>query len=526
MEALTTVMFHSRDRRSARSTRNRRPQPDQPRFARPVLEELEQRDLPSATGWEAVPHTDMTPLAGTNASAVYTPAVLWQAYGIHNMPYDGRGQTIAIVDAYDDPNIWADLQQFDRTFGIVNPPSFIKATPQGMPAANATWIGEIALDVEWAHAMAPRANILLVEAKSASSGDLLAAVDYARNYPGVSVVSMSWGGPEFFNESLYNPYFVTPANHLGGGGRAGGVTFVASSGDSGAWSGPEWPSVSPNVLAVGGTTLNYSSSGVFTESGWSGSGGGYSQYVTEPTYQNGMQHSGRRSNPDVAYNADPATGVYVFNSYAVPAGYAGWYSYGGTSAGAPQWAAIIALADQGRAQLGLGSLANAQATIYALPASDFHTINGGNNGYAATSGYNPVTGRGSPYADRVVQGLIAAGSSTLIVRTASGGSAAGGVVSPNGSGAIDALAGDEGTAFVVYFDTAPVVPATLRAANTLFATSNDDSSSPGFPALTRRDDLLRDVTRSFFSRRLHDSAAEEGQNVFDRALFGDTAETI
>src|SRR5207253_5967612 len=107
------------------------------------------------------------------------------------------GQTIAIVDAYDDPTIAADLAYFDTQFGVSAPPSFVKATPSGQPAYNSGWAGEIALDVEWAHAVAPGANVLLVEAKSSSFADLLAAVDYAAAQPGVSVVSMSWGSGEF-----------------------------------------------------------------------------------------------------------------------------------------------------------------------------------------------------------------------------------------------------------------------------------------------------------------------------------------
>src|SRR5205085_2919100 len=106
-----------------------------------------------------------------------------------------------------------------------------------------------------------------------------------------------------------------------------------------------------------GTSLRLTAGGAYgSESGWAGSGGGYSKYFAEPTYQNGVQHTARRSNPDVAYNADPSTGVYVYNSYALPPSYTGWYSFAGTSAGAPQWAGLIALADQGRAAKGLGSI--------------------------------------------------------------------------------------------------------------------------------------------------------------------------
>src|SRR5207245_1555224 len=133
---------------------------------------------------------------------------------------------------------------------------------------------EAALDTQWAHAIAPNARILLVEAKSSSGTDLLNAVDYARNRADVVAVSMSWGGGEFSSEAAYDFHFTS--SH--------GVVFFASSGDSGA--GAEWPSVSPNVVAVGGTTLSFDSNGNLSwESAWSGSGGGVSAYEPQPGYQ-------------------------------------------------------------------------------------------------------------------------------------------------------------------------------------------------------------------------------------------------
>src|SRR5579863_8717693 len=140
----------------------------------------------------------------------YTPAQIKQAYGFNQIsfngtPGDGRGTTIAIVDAYDDPNIAGDLHQFDLAFGLPDPPSLTKVNQTGstsrLPAANAGWITEIALDVEWAHAIAPGANILLVEAKSDYNSDLMAAVNTGRNYAGVNAVSMSWGGSEYSGET-------------------------------------------------------------------------------------------------------------------------------------------------------------------------------------------------------------------------------------------------------------------------------------------------------------------------------------
>ncbi len=179
-----------------------------------------------------------------------------------------------------------------------------------------------------------------MEANSASLGDLLTAVNYARQQAGVSVVSMSWGGSEFNGETAYDSYFTTPAGHAP-------VTFVASSGDSGG--DGEWPAVSPNVLSVGGTALSMNSSSVRTsETAWSGSSGGVSAYESEPAYQTGVQSTGRRTTPDVAYDANPNTGVAIYDSVSY-AGQSGWFTVGGTSAGSPQWAALMAIANQGRA---------------------------------------------------------------------------------------------------------------------------------------------------------------------------------
>jgi hypothetical protein len=376
---------------------------------RPRAEQLEARDLPS----------------------VYTPAQIRQAYGFNQVSFgsvaaDGTGQTIAIVDAYSEPNIYSDLNTFDQQFGIAggSSSSFLTvATPQGAPAADAGWAMEIALDVEWAHAIAPGAKILLVEAANNNFLNLMSAVQYAAAQPGVSVVSMSWGGGEFSSETAYDSYFTTPAGHQG-------VTFVASSGDYGA--PPSYPAVSPNVLSVGGTTLTLSSSGGYgSETAWSGSGGGLSAYEGEPGYQQGAQSTGKRGNPDVAYNADPSTGYYIYDSVPYN-GYAGWWAPGGTSAGAPQWAALVAIADQGRALAGKGSLDGPTQTlpaIYSLSSSAFHDVTSGSNGYAAGPGYDEATGRGSPVANLVISGLVAYGGGT----TSTGGGSSSGSGSGSGS---------------------------------------------------------------------------------------------
>lgn len=398
-----------------------------------LIEELESRRLLAAAIASTVhPLLTVIPMAGgTPTNSGYTPAQIRAAYGITGLTFnngtvlaDGTGQTIAIVTAFDDPTIEADLAVFNKAYGLPAPPSFKKIVPAGTPK-DAGWSLEAALDVEWAHAIAPKANILLVEAASDNTDDMMAAVDTARKQPGVVVVSMSWGGSEFRGESSYNTYFATPAGHIGGSGLAGGVTFVTASGDDGA--GAEWPSSSPYVMSVGGTALAIAAAGGYgSEGGWNGSGGGYSTYEKQPTFQSRVQSTGARAIPDVAYVASPSTGVAVYAT-----GY-GWTRLGGTSAGAPQWSGLLALVNQGRALAGKGSIANAQAAVYTLPAADFHDITTGSNGYSAKAGYDLVTGLGSPRADLVVPGLVQAASVTTITTT--GGTGTGGGTGSGSSG--------------------------------------------------------------------------------------------
>jgi subtilase family serine protease len=390
------------------------------RTFRPGLEMLEALDLPS--GITLVPtyvlggHPLASHQSGSGAPSGLSPAQVRAAYGIDQISFkngsvagNGAGETIAIVDAYDDPSIANDLHQFDSTFGMPDP-TFTKVNETGgtsLPSPNSGWAGEIELDVEWAHAVAPGASILLVEANSASDTDLIAAVNYARQQPGVVTVSMSWGSTEFSGEQSYDSTFTTPTGHAG-------VTFFGSSGDSG--SPAIWPALSTHVVAVGGTSLTLGATGAYQgETGWSGSGGGISQYETAPGYQQGLTidngsgtvaANGHRAGPDVSYDADPTTAFAVYGTY----GWGGWAEVGGTSAAAPQWAALVAIADQGRAASGLASLDGYTQTLpdlYQLPASDFHDLTSGSNGgYSAGAGYDLVTGRGSPIANLVVAGLV------------------------------------------------------------------------------------------------------------------------
>ena len=397
------------------------------------LEQLERRQLmtvSAASSPVAVPlYEELTtvkadgtvvPLASSGPTG-YTPAQIRHAYGFDQISFsggtvagDGSGQTIAIVDAYDDPNIANDLHQFDLAFGLADP-SFVKVNQNGgsaMPQADAGWSAEIALDVEWAHAIAPKAKIVLVEASDASYTNLMAAVNYARNVAGVAAVSMSWGGGEFSSEVNYDSYFTTPAGHSG-------VAFVVASGDSGAPA--EYPATSPNVLSVGGTSLRLtSSSTISSESAWSGSTGGLSAYESEPSYQAGVvtQTTTRRATPDVSYDSDPNTGFPVYDSYGTSLP---WAQYGGTSDAAPQWAALIAIADQGRVLNGLPAITGSQVLqgIYYMPSSYFHDVTSGSSAgspaIAATAGYDLATGRGTPVANAIVYAWV--GSSTTTTTT-------------------------------------------------------------------------------------------------------------
>jgi hypothetical protein len=369
----------------------------------------------------------------------YTPGQIRHAYGFDQINGDGTGQTIAIVDAYDDPNIFKDLDVFDSTFGIPGGAAsnfLTKATPQGKPRTSANWAGEISLDVEWAHAIAPGAHILLVETGSNSLSDLLGGVSYANSQPGVVAVSMSWGGGEFSSEVLYDSYFTTA-----------GITYTAAAGDS---PGEIWPSTSSNVLSVGGTTLaglnkasDYSSA---TETGWSSNGGGTSAYEPLPSYQSGVTNTSTRANPDVAFDADPNTGVAIYDTVAY-FGQTGWFQAGGTSLGAPAWAGLVAIADQGR---GAGhSLSSTQtlATLYANP-SDFHYI-ASSAANTTAPGFNLATGLGTPIANRVVQSLVAAKAAPA--QTSGTTSTAGQTLASNGNRSATAKDITTSTPVVTFF---------------------------------------------------------------------------
>lgn len=348
-----------------------------------------------------------------------TPAQIRHAYGFDTVvfgatPGDGTGQTIAIVTAYDTPTALSDLKKFDTQFNIPDPPTFTKmsqigskiALPPTDPAGPGNplgnWERETLLDIQWAHAIAPGADILLVEADDNTPANLYQAAAFAASQPGVSVVSMSFGFGETLLDTSTNSIFTTPSGHAG-------VTFVAATGDTG--SPGSYPAYSPTVLAVGGTTLTLDPLGNITsETGWSGSGGGISLFQTQPSYQTGTvsQTNTRRATPDVSFEADEATGVPYYDSYNNSAA-APWTKVGGTSFSAPAWAGLIAIANQGRTLAGkavLDGVTDTLPTLYQLPSADFRDILTGSNGFNAVVGYDLVTGRGSPRASLVINGLI------------------------------------------------------------------------------------------------------------------------
>lgn len=340
----------------------------------------------------------VTPQAGlTSGNKVYTPAQIRAAYQLPALPSSwsnlsasqaakyGAGQTIYIVDAMHDPNITAELNAFNRAFGLptcttslltpttalplasadvskgcefvvaYSNASSITATP---PTYDSDWATEIALDVQWAHATAPLARIVLIEAPSASVNDLLGAVNLA-NAMGPGVVSMSFGANEGSWMSSVDSAF-----------SAANMTYLAATGDSGK--GVSWPSASSQVLAVGGTSLSSYTSTSRNEVAWTSTGGGISQYITVPSYQTlavpGLGTQTNRNVADVAFNADPSTGQYTA---VIPQGSTSvkWYSVGGTSLATPQWAGVVAVTNATRSQSGQGPLGLVQNYLYQTASS-------------------------------------------------------------------------------------------------------------------------------------------------------------
>lgn len=340
-----------------------------------------------------------TPLVASSAPAGYSPATIDAYLGT---TASGAGQTIDIVDAYADPTLVGDVDTFSHQFGL---PSVCKGSnstgcfdltvsqPEGRPQPDSDWALETSLDVEWVHAIVPRAHIVLVEPVSSEFSAMFAAVqDAAALRP--DAVSMSWGIDEEFSGETYYDHFC----------QVDSSVCVVSSGDDG-YPG-SYPAYNPYVLAIGGTTLTLTPTGsVTSEVSWASSGGGSSYFESAPADQREALGILARGIPDVSFDADPNTGVAVYDSTPYQ-GQSGWFEVGGTSVGAPSWSALLAGADQlraaaGEARLTAGGL-RAQTAVYSLPAGTLYDITTGppNGGCpilcAPGPGYDYVTGLGSP----------------------------------------------------------------------------------------------------------------------------------
>ena len=387
---------------------------------------------------------EAAPMAASTAVTVYTPAQIRAAYGLPALPAStsgltaaqaaqlGAGQTIYIVNAKHDPNVVAELAAFNAKFNLPGCTSRTLAAGASLPLAAAAatgcelvvaystsagglsatapaydsgWATEIALDVQWAHATAPLARLVLIEAPDASVASLSNAVALA-NKMGPGVVSMSFGAAEGNWVSSYERVF-----------QGTGMSYLAATGDDGA--AVSWPSVSSRVVAVGGTTLNYGGSGARSETTWSGTGGGTSVYVALPSYQSGtIGGYARRAVADVAFNADPNSGQYVA-IIAQGSTSVRWVSAGGTSLATPQWAGLLAVANAMRVAGGKAVLGQPHAALYqqigAVPtqyAAVFKDVASGSNGSCATcaakAGYDTPTGWGTPNASALLTSLTGA----------------------------------------------------------------------------------------------------------------------
>ena len=327
-----------------------------------------------------VTDANLTPLATTTNLSGYTPTQLRAAYGLTT----DSTMTVAIGDAYANPNAAADLAAYRTQFKIAGSGTLTQVNQTGGPITkvrgNVGWGQEEMLDLEMISAICPSCQIIYVGANSASFNDLAAAVDTAARL-GANVISNSYGGSEFSTEA-------TIASHY----SHDGVAITVSSGDSGY--GVQVPAAFNTVTAVGGTTLTLNTNGTrASETVWSGAGSGCSAYITKPTWQLDTLCA-NRTVADVAAVADPATGVAVYDSYGSRRG-ANWYVFGGTSVAAPIIGAVYALS---------GNTAGSPASLaYATKARSLFDVTIGSNGscggtYLCTgvSGYDGPTGNGTP----------------------------------------------------------------------------------------------------------------------------------
>lgn len=328
------------------------------------------------------------------APSGFGPSDLRSAYSMPAVGFPATRQTgnIAIVIAFHYTNAMAHFNTYSTQYGLpvetgsdqtnsLNRRFQVVYQGTTAPSTNVGWNQEAALDIEMAHAMNPWKKIYLVEANSNSDANLLAAVDKAATLPGVSVISMSWGGAEAAGDTANESHFISA-----------GKVFMASSGDIGGEH--SWPAMSPNVLSIGGTHLVLSGS-TWTETAWSSGGGGISSVFARPSYQNGVSAivGNFRGGPDISGVADPATGVAVYTRLSSTTD--GWAVFGGTSVSAPMMAGIYGFANP------MTSSTQAEgARIYSHlgQAANFNDVTGGSAGSnPATIGYDLATGVGTPH---------------------------------------------------------------------------------------------------------------------------------
>ena len=344
------------------------------------------------------PHSHILSASGSSPSG-YLPIQIRTAYGLTPSSPQGEGKSIAIVGAYTAPELSKDLAMFTTRSHLTpmngtegRPSCTTKAGPHPCleihtagVLSNAGWAVEAALDTEWAHAIAPQADIIVIQATDSSARSLAKAVTLAASLQ-PTTASMSWGGTEFTHETDWDATFAK-------------TRFVASSGDKGT--GASFPATSPNVLSVGGTSLSLDAAGkkIAPEKAWSGSGGGSSSYEQRPIYQKGAWlpvPGQKRLIPDVSYNADPLTGYAVYSGSK-------WLTVGGTSAGAPQWAALLTLSSKPLSNVSLYKIGSGS-----VHKTVFTDILSGRNGHCSflcltRPGFDEVTGFGTPLAPGLIK---------------------------------------------------------------------------------------------------------------------------
>jgi len=328
---------------------------------------------------------------GTAGPTGYNPPDLRSAYSLPSTTA-GSGQTVAIVDAYDDPNAESDVNHYRSQFGI---PACTSATgcfrkvgqtgTTSLPKSNGSWSQEISLDLDMVSAVCPNCKILLVEASSASNANLGTAVNAAARL-GANAISNSYGGSESSSDTSYDSNYY---NHPG-------IAITASSGDSAY--GAQYPAGSQYVTAVGGTALNHASNTRgWSETAWSSAGSGCSAYDAQPSWQSSVTNiasvCGKRGIADVSAVADPSTGVSVYDSFSYR-GASGWMVFGGTSVSSPIIASVYALA---------GNAASVTYGSYPYShTSSLNDVTSGSNGSCgnllcnATTGWDGPTGLGTP----------------------------------------------------------------------------------------------------------------------------------